>query len=71
MGIRVMAVAPGNVKTPLWRDAQREGYVNEQEGDVWIEVEEVAVSYLLTLLMLDGELTNFLMLGLHDGNAHF
>lgn len=70
MGIRVMAVAPGNVKTPLWRDAQREGYVNEQEGDVWIEVEEVAVHYIFPSYGLDAELTKFLMLGLHDGNAH-
>ena len=62
MGIRVMAVAPGNVKTPLWRDAQREGYVNEQEGDVWIEVGDVAVRDLLTLSIgLDGELTTFVM----------
>lgn len=60
MGTRVMAVAPGNVKTPLWRDAQREGYVNEHEGDVWIEVGEVAVRDLLTILDgLDAELTLF------------
>ena len=62
MGIRVMAVAPGNVKTPLWRDAQREGYVNEQEGDVWIEVGEVAVRDLLTFSIgRDAELTTFVV----------
>ena len=46
VGIRVNAVAPGIVKTPLWTDApDRKKLVNE-DVDVWVEPEEVAEQML-------------------------
>ncbi|KAL9617941.1 MAG: hypothetical protein Q9160_007307 [Pyrenula sp. 1 TL-2023] len=41
--IRVVAVAPGLVKTPLWTDhPEKLRIVNEEKGDVWVTAEETA-----------------------------
>ena len=47
LGIRVSAVAPGTVRTPLWdEDPDKKGMVREGEGDVAIEPEEIAEAML-------------------------
>lgn len=42
-GIRVVAVAPGIVKTPLWTEnPEKLRIVDEEKGDVWVTAEETA-----------------------------
>ncbi|KAL8981484.1 MAG: hypothetical protein Q9205_003746 [Flavoplaca limonia] len=42
-GIRVTAVAPGVIETPLWRDnPEKLRLVSEEKGDEWVSAEEVA-----------------------------
>ena len=40
MGIRIMAVAPGIVRTPLWTASPRGSMLTEE--DEWVEPEQVA-----------------------------
>jgi len=40
--IRINAVAPANVKTSIWIDAGRAGYLDEEKGDEWITPERLA-----------------------------
>lgn len=42
MNIRVVAVAPGQVQTPLWDEAERTQVVDESRGDSWIAPQEVS-----------------------------
>lgn len=43
IGVRVVGVAPGVIRTPLWtEDPFKRRLVLEGEGDKWVEPEEVA-----------------------------
>jgi len=43
IGVRVVGVAPGVIRTPLWtEDPLKRRLVLEGEGDRWVEPEEVA-----------------------------
>ena len=39
--IRVNAVAPALVRTTLWNDSGRDGWVDEQKGDFWITPDRI------------------------------
>lgn len=45
-GIRVAAVLPGVVKTPLWTDNPEKSKAFNEEKDVWVTAEEVANAML-------------------------
>lgn len=53
LGIRVSAVAPGIVKTPIWSELQR-SWVDEAGGDQWVTVREVSQAMLDVVQDLEG-----------------
>lgn len=52
LGIRVTAVAPRIIKTPLWTDRAETAYVVDERTEVWVPPEEVA-AVMLALVQQD------------------